>query len=341
MDTTTDFIKWIIIAILVVMITMLHYSTIGGHVDLHLIYREFYFLPILLSCIWFGFYQGLATALLIGLFYSPHIFIYTDAHGSAMTVGVQIGVFLAVAGVVGILVERRKRKQADAATADRLAALGRAASVVGSEINANLAVIRRLSAERTETLTEASGAQRQPLEIERLQQLADMLSAFSSETVLDEAWQDLNQLVRKQAERWSKLARPKGIRMLFDFAPQPCHVKVPAARMVKLIEDLVRNALEASLPDRRIWIRTFIDADVCKLWIRDEGTGIRPEHLSKIFTPFFTTKPQGQGLALAASRKFIRDIGGDIVVSNHPDGGAAFTVVLPHRDIRGIHNSSV
>jgi two-component system sensor histidine kinase HupT/HoxJ len=65
--------------------------------------------------------------------------------------------------------------------------------------------------------------------------------------------------------------------------------------------------------------------------MRDNGPGIAAENLSKIFEPFFTTKGVGggTGLGLWVTWSIIRDHGGKIEVANSPDGGAAFTIILP------------
>jgi PAS domain S-box-containing protein len=65
--------------------------------------------------------------------------------------------------------------------------------------------------------------------------------------------------------------------------------------------------------------------------VRDTGTGIPEDRLSRIFEPFYTTKEvgQGTGLGLAIAYGIVQDHGGQIVASNHPRGGAVFTVELP------------
>ena len=65
--------------------------------------------------------------------------------------------------------------------------------------------------------------------------------------------------------------------------------------------------------------------------IRDTGPGIPSAVLPRIFEPFYTTKDvgKGTGLGLAITYGIIQEHGGQIVASNHPDGGAVFTVQLP------------
>jgi signal transduction histidine kinase len=63
--------------------------------------------------------------------------------------------------------------------------------------------------------------------------------------------------------------------------------------------------------------------------VRDQGPGIAPHVLDKLFVPFFTTKPTGTGLGLAVSQRVVEEMGGRIEVTSHPGAGSTFTVVLP------------
>ena len=63
--------------------------------------------------------------------------------------------------------------------------------------------------------------------------------------------------------------------------------------------------------------------------IADNGPGIPPENLAKIFEPLFTTKARGIGLGLAVSRSLATNNGGELTVSSQPGSGARFTLTLP------------
>ena len=99
--------------------------------------------------------------------------------------------------------------------------------------------------------------------------------------------------------------------------------------IARILETIIRNGLEVSDRGKTIHVRSHRSGSFCTVEIKDEGPGIKPEHLSNMFKPFFTTKKTGQGLALAAARKSLRDMGGDIQVASDWGHGATFIVTIP------------
>jgi signal transduction histidine kinase len=83
----------------------------------------------------------------------------------------------------------------------------------------------------------------------------------------------------------------------------------------------------------RIEIKTSVASSGNRIiaTVRDTGVGIPEDTLSRIFEPFYTTKEvgKGTGLGLAIAYGIVQEHGGQIIASNHPDGGAVFTVELP------------
>ena len=109
------YIKAASIVILVFIITIVHYSAVRGHVEMHILHRELYFIPILMAAFWFGLKIGFTTSLIVCLIYTPHVFMYDDPHGRWLTVLSQILVFILVSIILGWMVdsERKKRKERD------------------------------------------------------------------------------------------------------------------------------------------------------------------------------------------------------------------------------------
>jgi signal transduction histidine kinase len=66
--------------------------------------------------------------------------------------------------------------------------------------------------------------------------------------------------------------------------------------------------------------------------VTDRGSGIPPDRLEHVFTPFFTTKSHGMGLGLAVCRTIVSAHGGKLWATNNPNRGATFHIVLPRAD---------
>jgi len=97
----------------------------------------------------------------------------------------------------------------------------------------------------------------------------------------------------------------------------------------QVLVNLLANGCEASNAGGRIEITAEpVDGNLAFV-VRDHGAGIAPPHRERLFHPFFTTKPHGNGLGLAVSRNIVREHGGHIQVSTPADGGSIFRVVLP------------
>ena len=108
------------------------------------------------------------------------------------------------------------------------------------------------------------------------------------------------------------------------------------ALLRQAILNLARNAAEAASDNPaggRVMIRGEIDKmgplQGQRISITDNGPGIPPEALTKIFMPFYTTKANGTGLGLAVVQKIVVQHGGSIEARNQPSGGAEFIVWLP------------
>ena len=77
--------------------------------------------------------------------------------------------------------------------------------------------------------------------------------------------------------------------------------------------------------------------DTWAITVTDQGPGIAPEAMEKLFRPYFTTKPGGTGIGLAIAHRVVRDHGGQLTAENRPEppagdglgSGAVFRIVLP------------
>ncbi len=99
----------------------------------------------------------------------------------------------------------------------------------------------------------------------------------------------------------------------------------------QLLEHLFRNARQAVTGPQSIYVRTYDLDDQVAIEVRDEGIGIAPEHLRRVFEPFFTTRGigRGVGLGLTAAYGIVQRAGGTIELDSEVGKGTRVTVLLP------------
>lgn len=128
-----------------------------------------------------------------------------------------------------------------------------------------------------------------------------------------------------------------GVRLSFDNRSGDVKVRIDRVMMKRVIDNLVRNAVEAirevgtrspevTVTAIRRRVRRKLEVEIR---IQDNGPGVMPEHHPSIFDPYFTTKSEGTGLGLAISKKIVLEHGGRIWLDEEVAEGAAFVVVLP------------
>ena len=112
---------------------------------------------------------------------------------------------------------------------------------------------------------------------------------------------------------------------------EPISVMVDSERLSLAVANIVLNACDAMTgrTGKSVRMKTRVDGARVRLSIRDNGPGLAPEVLERIMEPFFTTKRDGLGLGLSISAESLASMNGAIEVTNHAEGGAEFTLVIP------------
>lgn len=147
----------------------------------------------------------------------------------------------------------------------------------------------------------------------------------------------LDRLVRESAEF---AARGSHLRCAFELDEGLWPVEVDEGQIRQVVHNLVINAQQATPVDGEIRIRVsnallgdtripLPPGRYAKITCEDRGVGIAPEHLTKIFDPYFTTKQKGSGLGLATAYSIVRKHDGLITVESEVGRGSAFHVYLP------------
>lgn len=106
-------------------------------------------------------------------------------------------------------------------------------------------------------------------------------------------------------------------------------VSVDDRRIVQLVDNLVRNALDALPAGGTVTVTSTCDAEGLEVLVEDDGAGIEPETLAKVMDPFFTTKARGTGLGLPLARRLARAHGGSLRLDSTPGEGTRARLFIP------------
>jgi two-component system, NtrC family, sensor kinase len=231
--------------------------------------------------------------------------------------------------------------QAELARAEKLADLGIVAAGVAHEINTPLAIIRG-NTEVLEMCLPPEHANREEVEIislqtERMAKIVGNLLTFARQKSLNQRQFMVHDILDDILRQIGHQAAMGAITVLREYAPDLALIRGDADQLRQVFSNLILNAAQAMPNGGTLKLATWCHGPGhgCVVEISDTGKGIEPEHLEKIFTPFFTTKDNGSGLGLSVSYGIIKDHGGDIQVESTPGQGTCFRIIIPGEPAAG------
>ncbi|EAU64486.1 signal transduction histidine kinase [Stigmatella aurantiaca DW4/3-1] len=240
----------------------------------------------------------------------------------------------------------RGRAERERAEVERLVLMGQMAAGVAHEVNNPLAFVKaNLSFLAREVDSEMPSLDRTELQsllqetlqgVLRIQQIVTDLKAFSRAEKLGEEEQGALEDALREAGRLVSLRLGAGCQVELELDPVLPAVRLSQRHMVQVMVNLLLNAADAvdqvrPLRPPRISVRALRVEEGVHLLVEDNGPGIPPEVLPRLFQPFFTTKPPGKGtgLGLALCWQYIARAGGTLHAENRAEGGARFVLKLP------------
>lgn len=231
-----------------------------------------------------------------------------------------------------------ERFQREATQRERLSSLGRLSTVVAHEIRNPLMIIktslRALRREGARPDQVQAAARDIDEEITRLNRIVAEVLDFARPIKFDLGPVDLNALARDAVQSAEREAGCTGITLTLDPEIRPAHLD--AGRLRQALLNIIGNAIQAvgdtgrAANGQAIRVRTARLGDRhAAITVTDQGGGIPPEDLPRVFDPFFTTRRTGTGIGLAISRNIIEGLGGRIVVASERERGTEVRIELP------------
>ena len=352
----------IILAVSIIGVSLLHYLTPLHLHYLHDIFQRFYYLPIILSAIWFGFRGGLLCAIVVSIVYAPHIlFQWGGQFTMEMEKYLEILLYNVVGGLTGLLSQRERERtvelqktakgleeayqklqiQSERITAieenlrqaEKLSLIGEMSAMLAHEIRNPLGGIRGAAEILMHDFTpEYPKYEFFEIQLKEIDRLGNVVTDF-----LRMARQQPNEItscpVQEELETVTTLvsgeAKKRQVKLVLQPPPVPVILKADGEKLRQAFLNIMINSLQATPPGGSVIISTNLyQTDLCEIQFRDTGAGIDAETMERIFEPFFTTKPGGTGLGMAITKKIIESHGGTMAVESDVGRGTTITVRL-------------
>jgi len=368
-DTMKSFptLRISVILAMIVAISLLHYLTPLHLPYLHDIFQRLYYFPIILAALWFGFRGGLACSLVVSIAYAPHIlFQWGGELVVEIEKYLEIVLYNIVGSVTGLLSQRERERSAELQKtaagleesyhrlqqqseriitieeqlrrAEKLSTLGEMAAVLAHEIRNPLGSIRGtaeiLKDDYRPGEPKYEFIEIQIKETERLNRVVEDFLRMARQQPNDMKLCSIQDELETIVTLVSNDARVRQVKLELRTPARQIVLRGDGERLRQAFLNIIINALQATPPGGNVTISTAPpqgggQEGFCEIRFHDSGAGIDRTGLSRIFEPFYTTKPDGTGLGLAITNRIIKGHGGTITVESEPGQGTDVIVRLP------------
>ncbi len=219
--------------------------------------------------------------------------------------------------------------------AERMAAIGQTAGMVGHDIRNPLqAITSDLYLLKEELKDLPPGVNKQSMQ--------ESIGSIEENIVyIDKIVSDLQDYTRPLNPKFEEINLKRIIDNVFVTTPFPNSINVQlkmtenivlltdATYLRRALTNLVNNAIQATPNGGTLIVSAFINQEKVIISVKDTGGGIAKEVKPNLFTPLFTTKAKGQGLGLAVVKRLIERLNGRVIVESEEGKGAEFIIELP------------
>lgn len=230
--------------------------------------------------------------------------------------------------------ESMRQIESELEVSRRLADLGRLTSGVGHEVkNPINAIVVHLELLRDKLTRHDHSAERHvdviQNEIRRLDRVVQTLIDFSRPVELDLAVQDLRSIIDCVLTLAEPDLEQRLVRVTSLLPDSPVYARVDADLLQQALLNVVLNGAQAMTDGGELRVELQQQGHDANILIRDQGCGIPPEILDRIFNLYFTTKRDGTGIGLAMTYRILQLHNGSVHVESAVDAGAQFTLRVP------------
>lgn len=235
-----------------------------------------------------------------------------------------------------------KTTQAELVQSGKLSVIGQMAAEMAHEINNPIHTIRlhvgalkRRIVGKNLNLAEAREAvDAIDRSVNLITQVITRMRYFSKRSDEQYTVIDINAVIADSLKMLRRHLKKESIKVEEHYAPSPLTCFGNSNMLEQLFTNLILNARDALMEkkegERTVTIETHRPKDdSLSVVIRDDGPGMDEDSRSQLFSPFFTTKPDGVGLGLAVVKRIVESHMGNIEVTSAPDEGTSFTITFP------------
>lgn len=355
----------LLIALLIIGISLLHYITPTTKHHYHLIYMQAYFIPILIASFQFGIRGGVISALAVSAAYLPHImFQWGGITSDNLMRFLQIGLFNIIGFLTGYKTSREKQEKGNYLHAaieleksltklqeqteilsqleeqlhqtDRLAIIGELTASLAHEVRNPLGSILGTTQILKDEL-QTTEKQKEFLNIlenetHRLNMVVENYLNFSHKQKSPDSEFDIRDILHDVLLLLNQKINKLGIINKMNIPNTPVIIKGNIGHLQQIIMNIILNAIQAMPNGGELNIKLLKSNSkpiLVQLFIEDNGIGMKPETLKKIFKPFYTQKEFGTGLGLSIVKRLIDENHWQIDVNSEERKGSQFIISIP------------
>lgn len=314
------------------------YYVRGFESDLYLAY----FLILLTAAISRTMARGVLVAVGVSAVYMLLIWQGSDRHDILDRAFLIRAPFFFVVALFTSYLAHGARMQAEAiessrALSEQVLSLQQLAGGIAHEMRNQLTALSN-NLQTLESKMKKGGAEKAHIKeaLEQVRRLARILqetTELARPAIVHAGWIDINSVMDRAIGEISAVLEAKGSQVRKRYAPHALVVWGDEVLLGQAFHNLLRNAAEAIPRAGAVTVSTSVEisrgSESVAVKIADDGPGIPPHQMERLYQPFYTTKSEGTGLGLSLARKYARAHGGDLSVKSRPGAGTEATVLLP------------